>query len=869
MDAAVKPVESRGAKTGTIAVVDSTALYGRRYQPLVLVALAAMAGIICDRYGLRSIFAGVDSAIDISWFVIWWCLCATCLALWWFVRNRQYDGPAGCLLLVSVALTGAAWHNLNWFLFDRNEVARYAAFEPAPVCIEAIARESPERVSAPRPTPLRAIPVGETSRLRVALTGIRDAGEWRPASGTCQLSVEGHLLGIHQGDQLLAFGRLALISPPLNPGETDFAARARTERELVRVRSSAPECVSILSSGGGFTPSHFLDSVRVRAKQVVRSLVGPDRAGLAAAILLGAREGLPYEETETYMLTGTIHVLVVSGLHVAILALGLWGILRMGWLPRRAGLCLIIVVVIAYALLAEVHPSIVRAATLCVLVCLAEWAGRHGVAFNSLFAAALVVLAMNPADMFQTGLQLSFLAVASLIWSGWGLQSRKREARDPLEVLLAAGRPWYRRALSSIGRWTGWLMVTSGIVWLMTLPLVLNAFHVASPIAIVVSPAIWLLVILAMWSGLTMLAIAPFTTSLGAFCGSICSASLGGLETVVRWAESVPIGHFFLPGPAWWWVAVFYVAMLYVMIWGNRLLPLRWQLATLALWILVGLVPFMTRGWTHNGLECTVVAVGHGECIALEAPGGATMLYDAGGIGSPEYATQSIADFLWNQGIVRIDGIVLSHADTDHYNAVPGLLERFSVGAIYVSPLMFRSAEYGGPKALHDAIVRAGVPIRKIWSGDQLHVGPDVTIQVLHPPRKGVLGTDNANSVTLGVEYAGRRILLPGDLESPGIDDVMAELPYHCDVLLAPHHGSRRSDPPGFAAWSTPNWVVLSGGGGELVEPVIRTYEHEGARVLVTSEVGAVHFRVLPDSTLTMTTWRPPAPTVATLSSRP
>ena len=135
---------------------------------------------------------------------------------------------------------------------------------------------------------------------------------------------------------------------------------------------------------------------------------------------------------------------------------------------------------------------------------------------------------------------------------------------------------------------------------------------------------------------------------------------------------------------------------------------------------------------------------------------------------------------------------------------------------------------------LLDAIHRAGVPIREIWSGDRLHVGPDVTVQVLHPPRKGVVGSDNANSVTLGVEYAGRRILLPGDLESPGIDDVMAEAPYDCDVLLAPHHGSRRSDPPGFAAWSTPEWVVLSGGGGEQAAPVIRTYEQAGAGVLVT-----------------------------------
>jgi competence protein ComEC len=207
----------------------------------------------------------------------------------------------------------------------------------------------------------------------------------------------------------------------------------------------------------------------------------------------------------------------------------------------------------------------------------------------------------------------------------------------------------------------------------------------------------------------------------------------------------------------------------------------------------------------------------------------------------------------------HIDGIVLSHADTDHYNAVPGLVERFGVGTVYVSPVMFRSMDDPGdrgPKVLLNAIRKAGVPIREIWSGDRLHVGPEVMVQVLHPPQKGVIGTDNANSVTLGVQYAGRRILLPGDLESPGIDDVMAEAPYDCDVLLAPHHGSRRSDPPGFSAWSKPEWVVLSGGGGEQVAPVIRTYEAAGATVLVTDEVGAVDFHVRSNSDIRMMTFR-------------
>jgi competence protein ComEC len=109
----------------------------------------------------------------------------------------------------------------------------------------------------------------------------------------------------------------------------------------------------------------------------------------------------------------------------------------------------------------------------------------------------------------------------------------------------------------------------------------------------------------------------------------------------------------------------------------------------------------------------------------------------------------------------------------------------------------------------------------------------------------------------LAVEYAGRRILLPGDLESPGLEDVIAEAPYNCDLLLAPHHGSRRSDPPGFAAWSTPNWVVVSGGGDD-VEPVRRAYTRAGANVLATTETGTISFRIAAEQGLAIATHRRP-----------
>jgi competence protein ComEC len=829
------------------------------YQPLVVVVAAVATGICIDRVADTSRFAAgrIDTATGVPWFAVYWWLAAACLITWWVAWQRHRSLLASAALLLSAACCGGAWNHMRWDLFDRFEIGRYADRELAPVCIEAVASRSPERVRAPHPTPLRAIPGSERTRIGLRLTSIRDATTWRPAAGDCELMVEGHVLGVRAGDRLRVFGQITRTGAPLNPGEFDFAAHARADGQLVRMRSSAPESVTLVQRATRLTPTAAVDDLRSGAIGVIRRFIGPQRSDLASAILLGSRGGLTPEETEPYLLTGTIHVLVVSGLNVAIIATGLYWLMRIGCLSRRMGLAIIMAIVIGYALVAQAQPPVMRAAVFAILICVGAWTGRRGAAFNSLAFAALVVLAMNPSDLFRAGPQLSFLAVGALIWIGLWTESRRRDA-DPLDRLIDAARSWPERGVRYASRWTGWLLLTSFAVWLVTLPLLLHQFHLASPISILISPAIWIVVFAAMWSGFFMLVVGWLVPAIGQWCGYACDASLGCLESLVRWAESLPGGHFWTPGPALWWVVVFYLGLMTAMLRGRSLAPPRWQLAALCGWVVIGLVPPLVREVSRGELAVSFAAVGHGTCVLIETPTGETLLYDAGSLGSPEYATQRIASYLWHRGIMRIDGILISHADVDHYNAVPGLLERFNVGTVYVSPMMFDGIGESvarGPEVLRENIRAAGVPIREVWAGDRLRVGKAVSADVLHPTRMGVLGSDNANSIVLAIEHAGRRVLLPGDLESPGIEAVMAELPYGCDVLLAPHHGSRRSDPPGFAAWSTPEWVVISGGAsGEEIEPVVKTYERAGARVLETYQHGMVEFSFGP-AQLEMASW--------------
>jgi competence protein ComEC len=329
----------------------------------------------------------------------------------------------------------------------------------------------------------------------------------------------------------------------------------------------------------------------------------------------------------------------------------------------------------------------------------------------------------------------------------------------------------------------------------------------------------------------------PCLPPLAAALGWVCDANLAILEGAVLAARSIPGSHFWTSGPALWWIVVCYAGLSAWLLLPRLRPPRRWCWGILLGWIGLGLV---AAWWPSRSgeLRCSFLAVGHGCSVVAELPDGRTLLYDAGQLGSPVSAARSVAGHLWSRGIGHLDAVVLSHADVDHYNALPALLKQFSVGVVYVSPAMF---DQPGPALdqLRQALDGSGVPVRVLASGDRLSGGA-CRIEVLHPPPQGVPGSDNAHSLVLALEHQGRRVLLTGDLESPGLDEVLSDPPWPCDVLLAPHHGSAQSNPPGMALWSTPRWVVVSGGVRERAEEVIAAYTARGGQVLFTADVGTV-----------------------------
>lgn len=811
--------------------------------PLVWVALAVgFGGVAAWPLGTAGVRPEPLIALAVVGLVAW-------AAAW----RRGRDALAAGTLLTAVALAGCGWSAAAWRLFGADDIGRYADNLATPIAVEVVATATPTVYPADEPSPYRAIPATERSVLPARVLRLRDGVAWRAASGDCEVAIDGELAGVMAGDRLRVFGQLRRPTPARNPGERDAASAARQERRLATVWTKDAACLTRLDTTGPNAGGGRLAGARSWATQRLAERLSDKATPLARAMLLGEGSMLSQATVEAFRRTGTLHVLVVSGLHVGLVALVLPGLAALGLLPRRLAWGGAMLLVVGYVVLAGGRPPAVRAGIVAGAACLAALAGRRPISVNSLAGAALAVFVASPGAWLAVGTQLSFVATATLLGAASVVAKRHAAVVPPLERLIRSAQTPWRRIASGWGDWLRWALGGSLAVLVVIGPLVASEFHLVSPLSAPLAVLLTPLVALTVGGGLVALACEAMATLLGAFGGlaavaaACCDAATLATKGIVESLNETSVASFYTSGPAGWWSAG-WIGLLATgalgETYGRDLRGLTGRL--LLLLVAAGFAPPLARlVLSGDALRCSFIAVGHGSATLLEAPDGQAVLVDAGALGAPDRVADTVARALWSRGVTRLEAVVLSHPDVDHYNALPGLLDRFAIEQVWVSARMFPRRDdpddRSGPAELLRLLREEGVPIRQIRFGDRFSLA-ETRIEVLHPDDLGVIGSDNANSVVLGVEHQGRRLLLPGDLESPGIDFVMAQEPYDCDVLLAPHHGSERSDPPGFAAWCRPEHVVISSGkpptGARL------SYEAAGATVLSTHRAGMVTFEL-------------------------
>lgn len=654
------------------------------------------------------------------------------------------------------------------------------------------------------------------------------------------------------GQNLELFGQISLPPIAKNPGQFNhrrnlWLSGFDAELTLNDVRQIRPLADDVPWTAWGWR-------LRDHFKRLLRQHLTDEQYPMGAAILLGDRSLLASELRQQYAATGTVHVLAISGLHLGILAGAMLWIGRWAFVPHLPVYIATIVLVIFYAWLVEFRPPIVRAAILTSAMCLATLLGRRAFSLHSLSLALVVVYLLQPHQLAEPGTQLSFLAVAAIV--GY-VNLRSRTAANPLQQLVLAQRSGWQRALAHWGGQVRDAYACGAVVFFICLPLVIHYFNICAWIGLVINPVIILPMTLALLCGFAVFLLSPFSTFLADGLGACCSLCLSVMDQIVAAAYQVPGSYSWVTSPGVFWVVVCYLWLCFLVA-GPRFPAFRSVavVGSAAIVLAAYLFPWPIRPdrvdvhGSDPAMILTFVDVGHGNSVILRTPDQRIIVFDAGSFPSARQAGNRIGGVLLAHGIQRVDSLVVSHADLDHYNGVPELLRRFSIRQFVGPPNLFADpSPY--VQFLKATVSDSGVVQHWVKAGDRLCSGDDWEIRVLSPPLTPYSDGDNSNSLVLEVQFGAARLLLTADVEGDGLQSLLTRDHPGYQLIQVPHHGSHHSQPTAFATWARADLAIVSAHSRRVPDATRSAYQQAGSPVLITDETGAVLVTVFPDGRLT------------------
>jgi competence protein ComEC len=679
-------------------------------------------------------------------------------------------------------------------------------------------------------------PVAGIDRERPVEAVVRIAGHWNPDEDGWSASAR--VLRIQQGSRVVTPALEVMVHVP-DPEEAPppfgtslrikgflarsagFANRAAVPPGPWRLRVKSRSLMEV-EEGPGWIAG--LSGALRRRVEAAYGASGPDSEGerqgkaLTRALVLGDASDLPLEWKRGLRLTGTYHLMSVSGVHVALVAGVVW--LLGGWLPRSLRLLLMLAAIGLYLLLVGPLPALVRAAVMGLLAVLALLAERPPSAANALGWAVVLLVLEDPAVVRSPAFQLTVTATAGLLLLAPPLAERWRKARF-------------------LPGWLAESFAASVGAQIATLPWAVPRFHLLCPLAPLLNlPAV-------PWTGLVLVA-ALLWTALALGSPDLAARLLPALDVLAApfsWPSRTR-PEVWLPLP----LAISPVAAWLLAGTVAAVLLLRWRRATAVLaagLAVLGACALADRGRVeHWQPELVMLDVGQGDSILLR-DGPAAVLVDGGGWERGDLGGRVLLPALLAEGVRRLDAVVMSHVDRDHCQGLVDISAYLPVREVWMGPGW-------EPEGCAGRLMRLpGARTRLLWAGETARAGR-WRLTVLHPERDESRGT-NERSLVLLAEVHGRRVLLTGDIESWAEMRLLAccERSLRVDILKVAHHGSRTSSTASFLEVARPRLALISAGVRNIYHhpapDVIERLEDHGARILRTDRSGMVRVVVRED----------------------
>jgi competence protein ComEC len=637
---------------------------------------------------------------------------------------------------------------------------------------------------------------------------------------------------IEMGIHLRATGLLEPPPRPRNPGDFDYGRYLRLNDVDGVVRVSHANELQVLEVDDDVGLAQLLRRTRSALLAMIDRYHSDREASFLKGVLLAERGEIPLEVKQSFVDTGTIHILAVSGLNVGIVAVVLHVALGLLRLQRRWVTIATIISLLFYMELTGAPASVVRATIMALVVLTGTLFERKADIYNSLGVAAILMLVIDPRQLLDVGFQLSFAAVVSIVALYPILENFLRRLFDRFKQITFVD--WFLK-----------LFAVSLAAQMGTLPFTAFYFERVSLIALLAN--LFVVPISTANISLGMMTLVfSFVSDWIASCYAILNEHLTAfLLNLVAVAAKVPYAFFETAGLNGSFPLVYYAGV--VALFGLHGPRGFFRSASIVLLTANALLYASLFEPIQRGLKVTAIDVGQGDAIFVRFPNGKNMLIDAGpkGIGY-DAGERIVGPFLRRQGIKKLDAVVLSHAQSDHIGGIQYLLEHFEVGTLVEADTAASSTMY---RDVITAASKAGVPRRIVGLGSILELDTTSRVYVLHPLMPSDRSRNlNNTSIAMKVVYGHTSMILVGDAEREAEDAMRRRYGnfLNAHLLKVGHHGGATSSTSEFVDCVAPRFAIISvGKNNKFKHPSPEVLQRLRARKVEyyrTDEEGAIIF---------------------------